>query len=179
MANGQQQARLGMPNGASRFWGALKGWQALLIGSLFPMLLLTSCPPGPGACSGGFSRDCPDPDFQISQITPNTTVTAGSSTSVTVTLERINGFTSDVNVTLDSPPPGITADPLTILGSSSSGTLNIKATTSALPGTSSFVVQGTGGGKTRGKTLQLAVNPPPTVQGVWDTSKWDDALWGP
>ncbi len=71
---------------------------------------------------------CPaQPDFTVLVNPSSSVVVQGKTLEVAVKLERIGNFAEAVNVSLTNPAPGITADVLTIAGSSSSGVLIVKS----------------------------------------------------
>ena len=115
---------------------------------------------------------CPDPpkaaDFTINLVPAASDLTRGDKLNVAVNLNRVNNFAEAVNLTLISPPAGLSASPLTIDGASSSGTLVVQANSSAALGAVKLTVSALGGGlgKTQelNLTLKEAITPPvPTV----------------
>ena len=93
---------------------------------------------------------CPDPpkvgDFTLSLTPASTNLVQNSTLNVGVNINRLNSFAEAVNVTLISPPTGLTASPLTIDGTSLSGTLVMQANSSVTPGAVKLTVSALGGG---------------------------------
>ncbi len=100
------------------------------------------------------------PDFTISATPGSQTVTAGNSTSYTVTTGAQNGFTGTVALSASGLPSGASASftPASIGGAGSS-TLNITTTTSTAPGTFTLSITGTSGSLSHSTNVTLAVNP--------------------
>ena len=81
---------------------------------------------------------------------------------VNVTLTRGGEYTGTVTVSVDSPPTGVSATPITIGSGIGSGTLTIQVSADAALGTSSLTVRATGTGVSDATaTLSLEVTPPP------------------
>jgi hypothetical protein len=99
------------------------------------------------------------PDFTISATPPSQTVTAGSSTSYTVTVSPLNGFTGNVALSNGSLPTGVglTFNPTTITGGSGTSTVNVTTSTSTPPGTYTLTLTGTSGSLMHSTTVQLVV----------------------
>ena len=93
---------------------------------------------------------CPDPpkaaDFTINLVPAASDLTRGDKLNVAVNLNRVNNFAEAVNLTLISPPAGLSASPLTIDGASSSGTMIVQANSSAALGAVKLTVSALGGG---------------------------------
>lgn len=105
------------------------------------------------------------PDFTISATPASQTVTAGNSTSYTVSTSALNGFTGTVALSASGLPSGASAsfNPTSISGAGSS-TLNVTTTTSAATGTFTLTITGTSGSLSHSATVTLVVspvNPPP------------------
>jgi hypothetical protein len=127
-----------------------------------PISVTTSA--GTGTSSASFTvQTPPSPDFTIDVSPAGQTVARGSSTSYTVTIARLNGFTGQVRLAVSGLPGGSGS----ATGMFSSSMLNNPATTSTLTittrgrtrtGTSTFPVTGTSG------TLRHMANAAVTVQ---------------
>src|SRR6266851_9109307 len=70
--------------------------------------LLAGCG-GAGSSSGG-GNPPPAGDFSVS-VPANTSVTQGSSSTLTVDVTGLNGFSSQVTITISGLPTGVTAAP--------------------------------------------------------------------
>jgi fibronectin type 3 domain-containing protein len=110
------------------------------------------------------------PDFHISVGPSGTTVNPGQSTSFTVAVTPVSGFTGPVSLTVasESPfPSGVTSggfSPSTITGSGSS-TLTMNTTTAAVPYALSLTITGTSGSLTHttSTTLMVTLAPPTSL----------------
>ncbi|HEY6332364.1 MAG TPA: BACON domain-containing carbohydrate-binding protein, partial [Blastocatellia bacterium] len=105
-------------------------------------------------------EDGPGPDFSLA-VNPGTISGApGSTTPVTVSINRSGGFTGSVTVTPPAKADGIKIKPATVKklkGSASSFTVSFKITGSAVAGTYQFTFSATGAGLTGTKTASLSV----------------------
>lgn len=103
------------------------------------------------------------PDFTLAATPATQTITAGSSTTYTVTVTPANGFSANVSLTASGLPSGATASfsPATLSGSGSS-TLTVSSTTATAAGT--YTVTITGASATLSHTTQasLVINAAPT-----------------
>ena len=105
----------------------------------------------------------PAPDFSLSASPTSQTVIQGASTSYTVNVARVGGFTGGVTLAISGLPSGATGtfspDPVT--GSSSS--LSVTTTAAAATGSYSLTIIGTSGSlsHTTGATLVITAPPPP------------------
>jgi hypothetical protein len=98
------------------------------------------------------------PDFSISASPASQTVARGSSTTYTVTVTALNGFTGRVSLAARSLPSGVTGtlNPSSVTGSGTS-TATIGASTSASTGTFTIRFRGTSNGRTHNVFVQLRV----------------------
>jgi subtilisin-like proprotein convertase family protein len=109
------------------------------------------------------SESAPTPDFTLAGSPSSQTVTAGGSTSYTVSNTALNGFTG--NVTLSASPAisgvtyGFVTNPIAAGGST---TLNVTTTSGATTGTHTVTLTGTSGALTRTANVTLVINAPPT-----------------
>jgi hypothetical protein len=105
-------------------------------------------------------EDGPGPDFSLA-VNPGTISGApGSTTPVTVSINRSGGFTRPVTVTPPGKADGVKIKPATVKklkGSTASFTVNIKVTGSAVAGTYPFTFSATGAGLTGTRTASMSV----------------------
>lgn len=99
------------------------------------------------------------PDFSLSATPSSQTVTAGSSTSFTVSASGSNGFTGTVALVESGIPAGMLAScsPASISGSGSC-TLNVSTTSSTAAGTYTLTITGTSGTLIHSATVSVTVN---------------------
>jgi len=87
------------------------------------------------ACAGAESTEPEDSQSGSASISlgnqGEATVVAGSSTAVPVNVRRSGGFTGSLSVSATPLPTGVTAAPLTITGSQTTGSLILSAASSA------------------------------------------------
>jgi hypothetical protein len=86
----------------------------------------------------------PRPDFAL-RVVPSGIVlrSGGGSDTVSIFVYRREGFAEPITVTLSSPPPGISSDPLVIEGNEPIAKLTIRSDSEAKPGLFDLVVHGT------------------------------------
>lgn len=151
--------------------------------SLWLVSLLPVSPLSPVACSSSDPKTVAPPDEQPDEMEPDPEpeakfllaldaerlpVLQGTRGSVTVTVERQNGFEGDVEITAQDLPEGVTAEPLTIGADETEGELELTAPESAphsLPTT--VKVSGESGELSDSRELVVTVYGPP---GSLDTS---------
>lgn len=102
---------------------------------------------GQGSSSGS-SGGTGVSDFSMALADSSLSLLPGDTATTTVSLTRQGGFAEAVAVTLSALPSGISADPLSIAGAASSGTLTLHAAASATPGSLSVTVSATAVGAT-------------------------------
>jgi subtilisin family serine protease len=85
------------------------------------------------------------PDFSLSATPASRTVTAGGSTTYTVSIARTNGFAGSVSLGVTGLPTGATAS-FSPNPASSASTLTVSSSTTTAPGTSTLTITGTSGG---------------------------------
>ena len=102
-----------------------------------------------------------NPDYSLSASPASLTINRGASGSSTITVTRLNGFTSSVAFSVSGLPSGVTAafNPTSTTGTSTILTLTAAATAATGPAT--ITITGTGGSLTRTATISLTVNLPP------------------
>ena len=103
----------------------------------------------------------PNPDFTISASPSSQSVDAGNSTTYSVTLSALNGFSGTVDLTAGGLPSGTTASfsPSSISGSGSS-TLTVSTPEGSAASSSTFSITGTSGLLAHSATLTLNVVAP-------------------
>jgi hypothetical protein len=99
----------------------------------------------------------PTPDFTLSANPTSGSVAQGSSGTLTINVNRVNGFNGSVAFTASGLPSGVTASysPSSTTGNSSTMTLNVSASASA--GTTTITTTGTSGSLVRTTTFNLTV----------------------
>jgi hypothetical protein len=123
-------------------------------------------------CSFALQSNGTSGDFSLAATPSSQTVTAGNSTSYTVTVSPLNGFTGPVSLSASGLPSGGTAsfNPASISGGSGSSTLTISTINSTPASTSTITISGTSGSLSHTATASLAVSPPcatTTANGPW------------
>jgi hypothetical protein len=103
-----------------------------------------------------------NPDFSIGANPLSQTINPGGSTSYTVTVGSLNGFTGSVSLAVTGTPAGATATLTTnpITGGSGTSTLNVATTSAILPGSYPLTVTGTSGTLSHPVTVTLLVTQP-------------------
>src|SRR5437016_5037670 len=96
-------------------------------------------------------------DFSLSASPASVSVTQGGSTSSTITVNPVNGFTGSVSLSASGLPSGVTAsfNPASTTGSS---TLTLTASSTATTGTATVTITGTSGSLSHSTTISLTVN---------------------
>ncbi|HEX6884140.1 MAG TPA: proprotein convertase P-domain-containing protein [Planctomycetota bacterium] len=109
------------------------------------------------------SESAPAPDFTLAATPASQTITAGGSTSYTVTNSALNGFSGSVTLSASPAISGVSyafaPNPQAAGGSS---TLSVTTTSAATPGTHSVTITGTSGALTRTANVTLVINAAPT-----------------
>src|SRR5437763_5973984 len=102
----------------------------------------------------------PAPDFTLSASPASQTVLQGASTSYSLTISRMGGFTDQVSLSVSGLPGGATGsfDPNPTTASS---TLSVTTDATTHTGTYTLPLNGISGSLTRTTTVALALNPPP------------------
>src|SRR5579859_1489900 len=103
-----------------------------------------------------------NPDFSLSATPGTQTVTAGNSTSYTVNVGALNGFSGSVSLSVSGAPAGVTAtlNPSAVSASGSS-TLSVSTSSSTVAGSYVLTITGSSGSLSHSVTVTLIVNPPP------------------
>ncbi|MBI3695565.1 MAG: hypothetical protein HY238_12095 [Acidobacteria bacterium] len=101
------------------------------------------------------------PDFSISASPSSQSVVQGNSTSYTVTVTALNGFSNNVSLSVSGVPSGASAgfSPNPILGGSGSSTLSVNTGTAAT-GTYTLTITGTDGILSHTATVTLIITAP-------------------
>ena len=142
------------------------------------LFLLGGC----GGSSGGGGNPPPSADFSLS-VPANASTQQGSSTTVTIGVTAINGFNSQVSVTVSGMPTGVTATPSQFnLSPGGQQAVVIAASLTAAVATSALTVTGTSGTLQHSNQIAFKVSalqgPPPAIARIryvqtdtqWDTS---------
>src|SRR4029077_17784823 len=105
------------------------------------------------------------PDFSVSATPSTQSVAPGGSTTYTVTVGSLGGFSGTVGLGVSGLPTGATAgfNPNTISGSGSS-LLTVNTTSSTPGGTYTLTISGTSGSTTHTASVSLAVTVPGATQ---------------
>ena len=105
------------------------------------------------------AANVPPPDFTIAASPSSQTITAGGSTSFTISVAAKNGFSGTVALVESGMPAGMSAScsPASI-SSSGNCTLNISTTTATAAGTYTLTITGTSGTLTHSTTASVKVN---------------------
>ncbi len=99
------------------------------------------------------------PDFSISASPSSQTVTAGQSTTYSVTVSAINGFTGTVTLSASGLPSGATGSfTPTSVATSGTSTLAVTTASSTPAGTYTLTITGTSGTLVHSTTVSLVVN---------------------
>ncbi len=103
----------------------------------------------------------PQQDFSLSASPTSRTITAGGSTSYTVSNTPQNGFSGNISLTASPAIGGVTysfvPNPMTAGGSS---TFNVTTTAGATTGTHTVTITGTSGALVHTTNVTLVINPP-------------------
>ncbi|MFI5303712.1 MAG: fibronectin type III domain-containing protein [Nitrospiria bacterium] len=106
-------------------------------------------------------------DFSLTSASSNTTVAQGSAINFNLTLSSLNGFSFPVTMSATSIPAGVSAifssNPVVPSTGGAPVTLTLSTSLSALQGSSTIQVAGSGGGETHTIPLTLNVAALPTV----------------
>lgn len=99
------------------------------------------------------------PDFTISATPSSRSITRGQSTTYTVTIGSVNGFSSSVSLSVSGLPSRTSAtfSPSSVTGSGNS-TLTVKTGNRTTRGTYTLTIKGTSGSTTHSTTVTLTVN---------------------
>jgi endoglucanase len=101
----------------------------------------------------------PVPDFTLSATPTTATVTSGNSTSYTINVGSLNGFSGNVGLTVSGVPTGATAsfNPTSVAGSGSA--MLTVASGTAAANSYTLTITGTSGSTTHSSTVTLVINP--------------------
>jgi hypothetical protein len=100
-------------------------------------------------------------DFSVSATPATQTVTVGGSTSYTVSVTSLGGFSNAITFGAAGLPSGASAsfNPTSISGGSGSSSLNVNSSSKTPTGTYTLTITGTSGSLAHSKTVTLTVNP--------------------
>ena len=99
------------------------------------------------------------PDYTISTSPSSVSVTAAGSTSATITINQVNGFSNSVTLSASGLPSGMTASFSPSMTSSSS-TATFNAGSQTVPGVYNVLISGTSGSITRSASISVTVKQP-------------------
>jgi subtilase family serine protease len=116
-------------------------------------------PNGLGAFTtgGGGGGNNPAPDFTFGASPSSSTVTAGGSTSYTVSVTPNISFNSSVGLSVSGQPSGITAGFVPSAITSGTSTMTVQTNSSVPAGTYPLTITGSGGGVTHTASVSLTV----------------------
>ena len=144
--------------------------------SLFTLTASSSAPPGTygvgilgtdpkgGITQMGFYETVtatPTPAFTLGVSPSTVTITKGGTVTTTVTVNKLNGFTGDVTLSVPDLPPGVSAS-FAPNPTSGSSVVTLTASSSALLQSTVFFIGGTSGSQTSAVNLFITVKPPPS-----------------
>jgi hypothetical protein len=117
----------------------------------------------------------PSADFDLSISPASQSVTAGGSTTYTVTVSPLNGFSGSVALQAAGLPAGATGtfSPASISGGSGTATLTVQTSSSTPAGSSTLTATGTSGSLTHSATASLGVTTVVscnTASNAWDNT---------
>ncbi len=144
------------------------------------LFLLGGC----GGSSGGGGNPSPSADFSLS-VPANASTEQGSLTTVTIGMTAINGFNSQVSVTISGMPIGVTATPSQFnLSPGGQQSVVIAASLTAAVATSALSVTGTSGTLQHSNQIGFKVSvlqgPPPAlarIRYVQTDTQWDSSFF--
>jgi len=99
----------------------------------------------------------PQPDFSLSDLPSSLNIARGSSGKSTITVTRLNGFSSSVTLSASGLPKGVTAS-FSPNPATTSSTLTLKVAKSASVGTFSISIKGTSGALSHSITFSLTTH---------------------
>jgi uncharacterized membrane protein len=118
---------------------------------------VTAAGSGVTSASTNISLTVPAPGITVTS-SATASITQGGTTTLPITITRVNGFTDVVTITVTGLPTGVTAAALTIPAGSTTGTLTLTATGAATTGPASVVISAAGTGvTTQTATVNLTV----------------------
>jgi hypothetical protein len=109
----------------------------------------------------GVSTVPPTPDFSVSASPTSQTVIQGSSTSYTINIARVGGFSGTVSLSVSGLPSGAAGAFSPNPASGASATLTVTTTATTATGSDTLTITGTSGSLTHTTTATLVVSPPP------------------
>jgi uncharacterized membrane protein len=100
-------------------------------------------------------------DFSLSATPATQTVMVGGSTTYTVSVTSLGGFSNAITLGAAGLPTGATAsfNPTSISGGSGSSSLKVTSSSKTPTGTYTLTITGTSGSLAHSKTVTLTVNP--------------------
>lgn len=116
----------------------------------FPLVLVVASLPALCGCGGGSSAPpppappAPQPDFSLSFSQNSVSVQQGlTSSAVSLSVEPLNGFSGQVQVTLGGLPPGVTSNPTSPFSANANSSIPLVFSAASNAGTGNFAVVAT------------------------------------
>jgi hypothetical protein len=142
--------------------------RGIRVPALLASLFLAACggsePTDPGGNNGGQT-----PSISLAVGSPTLTLAQGGTGQVAVTITRSGGFTGAVTVSVEGLPAGITAQPLSLGSTQTSGVLQVVAAGTATAGSAALTVRATGTGVSA-QTATVALTVTASVSGSYTLS---------
>jgi hypothetical protein len=138
---------------------ATAGIAAALAGGCGGSSSVSSGSTGGSGGSGGGGGSGPQPDFTLSIQPSQVTVLEGSANTVAVSVTAVNGFSSQVSVTISGMPSGVTAAPSQFsISPGSPQTVVLSASAGSTTGTDNLAVSAVSGALQHGGQISFAVS---------------------
>lgn len=130
-------------------------------GGVYPITVRARLGAASASATLGVSVSAPASPFAIAVAPDMVTVEQGNNFGAAVNIVRSAGFTGPVDIALDAPPAGFSADPFTIPAGATAGVLNVATAALVTPGvTTPLTVKATSGMTSLSATLSAKVVGP-------------------
>ncbi|MGH9553720.1 MAG: hypothetical protein ACRD3W_30350, partial [Terriglobales bacterium] len=147
--------------------------------SALSLVLLLGCGGGSGSSSGGQPPQAA-PDFSLSVDPDSISVGQGSSTTIKVSVVGINGFNSQVSISITGMPTGVTVTPASFtLPAASEQTVTLASAVSTALGSVTLSIAGTSGSLSHTghlsvgvDSLATAMHPPVRTRYLRTDAQW-------